>query len=96
MKGLWDWFVTSSADPLKTSLAVRGALVVGVGFVTDLAPSVCAIISAFCFDTAILNPIVDAIVNIVSSTLQIVGSGLLLFGVLRKIKIGRWSAIPRP
>lgn len=87
----WTWLVTSSKDPIQTSLTVKGFLVWIVGIVMQVAPAVCMIAASLCIDTTQLNPLVDAITSFVRGALELVGIGIMIFGILRKIKLGRWS-----
>ena len=91
MRKIWNWITASSADPIQVSLTVRGFLVLVVGFVVQLAPLACALSASICFDATALTPIVDIIVDIVRIGLELAGAGLMLWGLLRKIKLGRWA-----
>lgn len=78
------------------SLAVRGVLVGLVALVMQWAPIACSLIAALCFDTSLLNPLVDAVVQIVAIffgivklILELVSGALIIWGILRKILLGR-------
>lgn len=91
MKNFFAWLITSSADPDTVSLTVKGALVYAVSLILQFAPVACAMVAALCFDTSVLNPAVDAIVGIIHAVLEIIALGMVLWGILRKIYLGRWA-----
>ena len=93
MKRIINWLITSSADPRKTSLALKGVLMY-------LAAQLLVVLNAACgfglycagIDADGLNQIVELTVAIVNMALTLVGLVLTLWGLLRKIAHGRWSA----
>lgn len=91
MKNIWNWLITSSEDPERTSLAVRGALTMGASYLLSVAPLACSIVTALCFDTGSIAPIIDSLVKIVDGLLLVFGGAAFLIGIIRKISLGRWS-----
>ncbi len=73
---------TSSADPNRTSLAVKG-------FLVSLAPLAMLV---FGFTEAEFGTLVESIVNIVFWGLSIVSAVQVILGLRRKVRLGRWSA----
>ena len=82
MKEFLTFLITSSKDPRKVSLTVRGAL-------TALIP-VFLIVSGL--SEADANALVDAIVDLVFWVTSIVSTVTVIWGLVRKIRFGRWSA----
>jgi hypothetical protein len=78
----FSWLIRSSSDPRNTSLAVKGALL--------------AIMPAALYLTGIaeadFNVIVDAAVTIVFAVTSIISAAQIIYGIVRKVKLGRWSA----
>ncbi len=75
--------LTSSADPKKTSLFVKGILVA-------LVPLVMAFTGA---SEAYVSAIVDGIVDVVFYGTALLSSVQIVYGLARKLQFGRWSAI---
>ena len=71
------WISTSSADPAKLSLTLK---------------SFAVILVLFGVDSAIVDEGIGAIVNIVASTGMLIGAITALVGIVRKVKLGKWSA----
>lgn len=74
--------ITSSSDPKKLSLSVKGflmALVPIIMFATGLSE----------MD---VNAMIDVVTRIVFLGSSLVASVQILYGMLRKVKLGRWSA----
>ena len=75
-------FLTSSTDPNKLSLTIRGILL-----------AILPIIMVFTGLTeAEIQPIIDGIVQLVFLLTAIVSAGQVVYGAIRKLYIGRWSA----
>ena len=91
MKNFFTWLITSSADPDAVSLTVKGALVYGVSIIMQFAPLACSLVAALCFDTSVLSPAVDAIVGIIHAILVLISLCMVLYGLGRKIWLGRWA-----
>lgn len=80
MKNFFHWFLTSSADPTKLALTVKGALGFAVSVVVMISP-----LFHLAVGTDQLNTIVDAIVQIVTIFATLVSAIAFLAGLLRKI-----------
>ena len=83
MNELIQWLITSSADPKKVSLAVRGALLA-------IAPIV---MYATGLTEADFNNLVEAIVTGAFALTTLVSVMQIAWGLLRKVNLGRWSAL---
>lgn len=83
MPTLFQKIITSSADPQKTSLAVKGILV-------GIAPVAMYLLGMTDHD---VNSFIDAVGNIVFFSLSIVAAIQVVIGVGRKVKLGRWSSV---
>lgn len=79
---MFNKFITSSIDPNKVSLTVKGFLVM-------ILPLVLAFTG---ITSEQANPIIDLIVQIVFLGSTFVSSLMMLYGILRKINVGQWSA----
>lgn len=80
MHKFWNWLVTSSADPSKVSLTLKGTLSTVVGIVVMLSP-----IFHLNIGSQQLNEISDAIVQIVVVGLTIISMIATFAGLARKI-----------
>lgn len=90
IKKFWAWLTTSSQDPDKVALTFRGAMVGVVAAIIQLAPLACSY-AGICFDTTFINPLVDAVANLIKVSLELVALVLVVAGILRKIWLGRWT-----
>lgn len=82
MNDFFKWLVTSSADPAKVSLAIKGmglSIIPIVMFVTGLADSD-------------VTSIVNGVADVVAAIFAIVSAVMTVKGVLRKIDLQRWSS----
>ena len=79
-KQAWDWLVTSSADPNKVAVTVKGALSTAAGLVIMASP-----LFHLSIGSDQINAVVDALVQIVVIALTIFSGCLTLFGLARKI-----------
>lgn len=75
-------FLASSADPTKLSMTVRGVLVAIIPLLVVFTG----------LGDAEVNAIIDLIVNIVFWVTSIVSAVVTLYGLVRKVQLGRWSA----
>lgn len=91
MKDLFQWLITSSADPEKVGLTVKGLLVGIVPALSVLLPILCSVVM-FCVDLSLINPAIDAITKIVVAVTTLVSAVMVLWGLVRKARFGRWSA----
>lgn len=76
----WKWLVTSSADPQKMSLAVKGFL--------GTAATVVTVVLGFAnvhIGPDVINQVVDVGVAIVQGAVGTVSSVAFLWGLIRKI-----------
>lgn len=78
-QSILEWLSTSSADPAKLSLTLK---------------SLAAILVLFGIDSATTDAGVGSIVNIVAGVGMIISAITALVGIVRKVKLGRWSASP--
>lgn len=79
---IWNAIVTSSADPKRTSLAIKGALVM-------VAPAAMFFLG---IDQATADSAIGGIITIVENILVIISIVMMLWGVGRKAKLKRWHA----
>lgn len=77
-----DKLIASSADPKQLSLTVRGIL-------TSILPFFIMFSGA---DEATANGILNTIVDVVFYGSALFSTVVTGYGLLRKIKLGRWSA----
>jgi len=93
MKQFWNWLVTSSADPSKTSLAIKGLLTIGSAYVLNIAYITCRL-AIYCLPITQtwLTQTIDVIATIIQFGLLLVGAIIALIGLPRKAWIGQWSA----
>ena len=78
----WNKLITSSADPKKISLTVRG-------FLIAVAPIAMLLLGV---NDIQFNEAVDAVVNVVFLGTSLWSAVWVLYGTIRKVKLGRWSA----
>jgi len=102
MNKFFTWLTTSSANPAKTSLAIRGILVGIVPTLVWILPHVCTYISV-CIDPNSLPIFLEVIVKIIEGILTVVQAiGVIVstvmvgIGLVRKVINGQWSAAPAP
>jgi hypothetical protein len=93
IKFWFDKLITSSADPKKTSLAVKGFITLAGAFVVQSVSAACAF-GLFCI--GITNETVNAFAGIaetmVFAAMLLVGGAAAFAGLARKIRVGQWSA----
>lgn len=77
-----NWLVTSSADPSKLALTVKGLLMA-------VAP---LLILAFGINDVDYGATVNAIVSLIVGGGGIISAVVTLYGLSRKITLGKWSA----
>lgn len=88
-----NWLITSSADPRKTSLAVKGALVLGGSQIVRLFDTVCSFgLACIGVDLTMLNQLAEAVEAIVYGALVVWGIAWVIWGMGRKAYLARWSA----
>ena len=77
----FNWITTSSQDPTKVSLFIKGILV-------SIAPLA---MIAFGVTQEEWTPVVDQVVDLAYLATATVSSAMMLFGMARKLYEGRWS-----
>lgn len=85
------WLVTSSADPQRYSMTVKGALSLWAAWVIQFLPITCGF-HLICVDQTVLMTAVDTIGNIVYLGLSLLGAVQVLVGLGRKAWLNRVSA----
>jgi hypothetical protein len=93
MKPIIDWLVTSSADPRVTSLTVKSLLIGAIPTVLYVLDFTCGL-KLVCTDVtgdelATISETTSNLVFLVFSAISVAGT---LFGLVRKLLYGRWSA----
>ena len=85
-KKLYQWLVHSSADPNKTSLSVKMALLAVVPYVLNLVTAACGLgLVCLGVDAESLNQVVKVIADIVFWALSIVSGVGFVIGFGRKL-----------
>jgi hypothetical protein len=88
-----NWLITSSADPRKTSLAVKGAIVLGGSQLVRLLDIACSFgLACLGVDATIINQAAEGVEALVYGVLVLWGIVWVLWGMGRKIYLARWSA----
>ena len=89
-----NWFITSSADPKRTSLALKGVLVLGGTYLLHTINLACGI-GLYCIgiDQNWINTMIEQLTFAAELSLMLVGIAVGIVGMARKITIGRWSAL---
>jgi hypothetical protein len=93
MNNFISWLVTSSANPDKVGIAVRGVLVWVLAQAVDLSTMVCRV-AGYCIDLGPFQGLVEPTVAFVVAALTLLGYGMFIFGILRKAWLNRWAAAP--
>jgi hypothetical protein len=78
----FEKFITSSSDPRKLSLTVKG-------FLLAILPIILAITG---MTEGEVQPIIDVVVDLTFYLTSIIAGVQMLIGLVRKVKLGRWSA----
>lgn len=93
MTDIWNWLVTSSADPERTSLALKGAMTLGSGYILNAVTAFCGLgLVCLGIDAQWLEIAINIMVQLALGGLYIVGAATTAYGLYRKTKLGRWSA----
>ena len=85
------WLVTSSSDPEKYSATAKGALGLLLAWFLQISPLVCGA-HIVCIDPNILTTVFQTLGNVVYFGLSFISAVVFIFGAVRKIYLGRWSA----
>lgn len=89
---LKNWLITSSSDPSKTSLAVKGAVLLAGSQIVRVLDIACSFgLACLGVNADVINGIAQATETVVYGTLLAVGGITIVWGILRKIYLGRWS-----
>jgi hypothetical protein len=90
---IFNWLITSSADPANTSLAVKGMLTFAGGWLLHAVTLACGL-GLYCvgIDATWINQAIDQIVNAVYFGASLLGAVIAIVGLIRKLYHGRWSA----
>lgn len=81
MGNIFNWLITSSANPEQTSATVKGILTFLVPFIVGHAG----------IDADLANTLVGSIILVINDLMALAGALIALFGGLRKIKLNRWA-----
>lgn len=81
MSSFISWLLTSSADPQTMGMTLRGVLVLVVPLIAHL----------FGVGQDTSDALVEGIVQLVVSALTLIGVGMTVFGLFRKLYLGRWA-----
>lgn len=96
IKNFWNWLVTSSADPEKTSLLIKGVMTIGAGKLLSVLTALCGLgLLCLGIDATWLQQAIDILTQLSLGALYILGAGIAAWGMGRKVKLGRWSAPTR-
>lgn len=93
MNNLLLWLMTSSNDPRKTSLLIVGILTGFSGYALNLLQLTC-VFGLLCIAQPAdwISQAITYVGNGVEGILLLVGACMSLFGLVRKIQNGQWSA----
>lgn len=92
MKDFINWLITSSADPTKVALSVKGSALVVGAIVVQAAAAACSFgLKCFGIDASLVNEIAGGIYTIVYAAMLLFGGFMVVGGVIRKFYLGRWS-----
>lgn len=87
-----NWLITSSSDPRKTSLFVKGLILFGGAWVVRAVDTACTWgVVCLGIDSAIVNNVAEAVEGVIFAGMLLVGSIVALVGIVRKFIVGRWS-----
>lgn len=81
IKNFFHWLLTSSEDPTKLALTVKGGLGVAVTVVVALSP-----LFHLQIGSEQLNAIADALVQVVTILASLISAIAFVVGLIRKIK----------
>lgn len=82
----WQWLVSSSADPKKTSLLIRGLLVIGSGYVLNGTDFLCRYAQkCLPIDQTFITKMIDGLTDWSFLILAAVGAVMATWGAIRKV-----------
>lgn len=87
----WNWLTTSSADPEKTALTVKGILVGIIPVAISLAPTLCGL-HLVCLGSDEVSNIINMLAQIALALGAAASSIMIVVGLIRKAIKGQWSA----
>lgn len=88
-----NWLITSSADPKKTSLMVKGIVMTAGAFIVQAVSTACTFgVACLGIDADWINQLAQITETLVFAIMLLIGSVAAIAGLLRKIKLGRFSA----
>lgn len=86
LQKVWTWLITSSADPARVSLTVRGALLALIPTILWLVSTACGFgIVCLGVDEPFLNQFVESLVALVQALLTAIAAVWVVWGMIRKI-----------
>lgn len=87
-----DWLITSSANPANTSLAIKGIATIIGAYILKASEAACTF-GLYCtgIDVAWINSAVQAASNIAFAIALFTGAAMTIWGLGRKLWLGRWS-----
>lgn len=89
----FNWLITSSADPRKTSLAVKAMLTIAGAYALNFVEIACKFANKCLPITETwLTSSIDAATDLTFYVTAAIGSLVALYGLFRKLAFGRWSA----
>jgi hypothetical protein len=93
IKQFGQWLITSSEDPRRVSLAVKGFLVLAGSQLVRVLDTACQFgLSCVGIDTNLVNQMAEGAELVVYAAMLLVGSIWALYGLLRKTYLGQWSS----
>lgn len=89
---IFNWLVKSSADPRKVSLAVRGTFLLFGSQLVRVFDTICSFgLKCVGVDSTLINTLADGVEGVVYAFLLLWGAVWFLYGLGRKLYLGRWS-----
>lgn len=88
-----NWLITSSADPKKTSLFVKGGVILLGSQLVRAFDAACSFgLSCVGIDITFVNQLADGAEMLVYAALLLWGAVWFCYGLGRKFYLSRWSA----
>ena len=88
-----NWLITSSADPRKSSLFVKGAMVLAGSQIVRLLDTICSFgLSCLAVDIKFVNQMAEGAESLVYGALVLWGGVWFLYGLSRKFYLAWWAA----
>ena len=93
MSALLSWLITSSADPLRTSLMLRGIAVGLIPYAMTILDGACQLgLACLGVDVDWFNMLVEFVTKGAELILFGIAGAMTLIGLGRKLYLARWSA----